>query len=223
MPHAAYPTAADLQAFLRGLSTPLPAGLDLAALEEKVADAVAEWEERTGWRPYLAPSAPVTLLYDPPSPTAGAAFATGWRGGRILELKTGLLSLTSLTVTDTAYTLGQDFWLRPNNAAPRGLPYTEIEFLGPVFGLPQSVAVGGVFGCVAQLPDTTWRRIIERAASLSVPELSVAISGGVAQVRTENTLVQFAGSGVPGPLAREQAAWDAAFDRAVTRAKRITL
>ena len=228
MPKTAYPTFADVRVFLDTLGVPVPDAL-AGELGEFAADAAAEWESQTGWLPYLAAhdaadaTVPSTRLFDPPGPRAGQGFASGYRGGRLLDLGAGLLSLTGLNVSGTAYSPGLDFWLRPNNAPAQGEPYTEVEFLSPAFGLPQSIAVTGIWGRTLSLEDDVWSRIREYAAALCAPALQGGLSGGVVQVKTQTTQTTFATGGGEMPLMTFAAGWEAKFARTARRKKRVTV
>ena len=261
MPKSAYPADSDLSALLTSTGLTVPASLDL---QEKCDAAVAEWETRTGWLPYLAASGAdgqptvSTRLFDPAQP-AGRGDS---RSGRSLFLGAGLLSLVSLAVGVTpgpngvygvvpdstgAYTppdaAGSDtpgasgtglssgtvlvpnlnFFLRPQNAATRSLPVTEIEFLAPPRGVPQSIAITGVWGRVLLLEDNVWQAVMQRAASLSAPELSLSLSGGYFERKIGDSLKRFGGSDDSGPLAQQITLWDNNFNSAVKNKKRITV
>ena len=232
MPHAAYPAAADLTAFLAGTGLDVPDSLDL---QDKCDEAAAEWESRVGWFPYLATDtteAPSTRLFDPPGPAAASGRPSGVRGGKILCLEGGLLSLTSLSVgvvpdgsgdydgapgtQGSLLTNNLNFFLRPQNAAARGLAWTEVEFLCPIRGVPQSVAVAGVWGRVTEIGDDVWNAVRQYAAFLAVPELQIAISSGLVKIDD----AQYA-SGADMPLPTLAALWEKKFLTAARRKKRI--
>ena len=235
--YPAYPAGTDLAAFLAATGLAVPPAISLQA---KCDAAVAEWEERTGWRPYLTadtPQSPSTRLFDPPGPAASSGRASAGRGGRILYFQGGLISLNSLSVgvvpdqtgayggpgaQGTALVSNLNFYLRPQNAPARGLAYTEAEFIYPVAGVPQSVAIVGVWGRVAALPGDVWQGVLERAAALCAAELSLSISGGYFERRVGDSLKRFAGGkSDAGPLAQQVALWDDTFERAVRTKRRI--
>lgn len=219
MPYPTYPLADDLQAFLGTPGLDIPPTLDLAS---KVESAIDEWEERTGWGPYLSTGQPEMRLFDPPCHS------------KSLYLQSGLLSLTSLKVgvvprADGSYAPGsgtllinnRNFYAHPKNAAVRGLVATEIEFLSPVRGVPQSIAITGVWGRVLQVPGDVWQAVLQKAAALCAPELAVGISGGVYERREGDEMVRFGGSADGGPLAQQIALWESNFDRLAGRKKRL--
>ena len=219
MPKNAYPMDSDLMAFLAGTGLSVPPSLDL---QGKCDAAAAEWEQRTGWLPYLAEAdasgQPVvsTRLFDPP---CSAGRGPGSRSGRSLFLGAGLLSLASLAVgvvpdaggnyapgafgnyapgafgnyapgasgtglsSGTTLVPNLNFYLRPQNAAARGLPVTEIEFLAPARGLPQSVAVTGVWGRTLALEDDVWQAVLQKAALECLPELGISVTGGLVKIQ----------------------------------------
>src|SRR5216117_4162110 len=93
----AYPGPADVELLIRSLGLfdddALATALGLIDLDTLAAAASRQWEEETGWIPFLADSEDVTRRYDPQGPN--------WRpwiqgGGYPLDLGVGLVSLTSL-------------------------------------------------------------------------------------------------------------------------------
>ena len=232
--YTTYPTDADLEAFLSNLSLPVPPGLDL---EAKIAAAIADWETATGWRPYLAardadgnPLA-TTRLFDPPG-SSGAGRSSPGRGARCLYLRAGLLSLTSLAVgvvpdptgnyTDgigtagTLLTQNLNFYLRPQDAGYRGEGFTEVEFLSPIRGVPQSVAVTGVWGRTLTLPGDVREAILQMAAMQCVPEMQMALSNGLVKIDD----VQFV-TGDSSPLFVIAEQWKASSRSLIQRKKRM--
>src|SRR5580704_1881625 len=94
MPRTAYPTDSDVAAL--AASVPLPSGYTFTGMG---AAASAEWERRTGYRPFLGSGVDSTRLFDPPGPnrrTLSGYSLLG--GGRILDLESGIYGLTSLSI-----------------------------------------------------------------------------------------------------------------------------
>jgi hypothetical protein len=212
----AYPTAADLEAYLVTLGL-YPAGaaeLDALDLEGKAAAAVVEWETRTGYRPFLANGSDTTRVYDPPP-------------GRFLELGTGLLSVSALyTAVTTAspgavQTEGTDFWLERATAAYDGAPFEVITFAGCPYGERRSIAITGLWGYSATVPDDAWQAILARGAWLCAPQAAMVMGGGAEAVRVLSSEVRYPSAATGGPLAAQQKAWSAMFEAAVRRYRRV--
>lgn len=167
MSHAAYPGVGELTARLRGyapITDAMLRGVDLGA---KIAQAIGEFETRTG-RKWVPASA--TRTYDAPPHMSP-----------YLDLRADLASLTSVSVGGVSLTLNTDFYLLPENADADGKAWTMIEFVNPVATLFQSkraISIVGTWGAPS-LPDQAWSAIISRAAALCRPEVATAITGGL--------------------------------------------
>ncbi len=236
-----YPTAADLQIFLVGsglLSNPptaaQQAGIDL---DSAIYTAIAEWERRTKWMPFL--SATQTRTYTPEGPYTGplATFAglgslslLSRGGSNFLFLKGGILGVTSVTMnktgTDpgTVLTANSDYWLRPNNAPFSRRPFTHIEFGANQWGAPQSIEVIGIFGFCPSVAVTgyanlgmeeeVWRTILKMAAADLASNLAVLKTGGVTEFRQENVTRKYAGVHAYSGIAQM---WTADVEKTVRR------
>lgn len=220
MTHAAYPAEDDLAALIESAGLTVPPLLDL---QSKLDGAVAEWEARTGWQPYLSTGESERRLFDPPA------------AGRSLYLQGGLLSLTSLAVgvvpdptgaygavSGSVLVNNLNFYLRPQNAIARGLAITEVEFLSRVRGVPQSVAITGVWGRVLAVPGDVWQTLLKMAALSCAPELALSISRGLAEVREGDEMRRFASSGV-SPLSAERDRWEKEIKKMVSDKKRVVV
>lgn len=170
MARSAYPTDSDVAAL--AASVPLPSGFAFTGMAEAAVD---EWERRTGYRPFLGSGTVETRMYDPPGPnrrTLSGYSLLG--GGRLLDLGSGLYGLTSVSIgvgpdaPGTPLTLGTDLWLEPLNADLIGVPWQRIRFRAPVFGLESSVAVAGLFGYGATIPEDAWQAIARLGCALGL-------------------------------------------------------
>ena len=216
-----YPTADDLEAYLLtlGIYPSDPPRAELAALDlpGKAAAAVAEWETRTGYKPFLANGSDTTRIYDPPG------------HGRYLELGTGLLSVSALFTGVTAETPGTervegtDFWLEAVEAAYEGGPYEVITFPGGWGGPRRSIAITGRWGYASTVPDDAWQAILMRGAALCAPQLSLVLGGGAESVRVLSSEVRYPSAAQGGPLASQAAGWQSLFDAAVRRYRRVEI
>ena len=216
---ASYPVDSDLVALFDSCQIVDTGGVAFGKinLAAKLGAAITWWEKATGWRPYLVPvdqgtGDPVitTRLFDIP------------HASRILELRAGLLSVTSLTIFDLPYDQDTDFFLEPANAASEVEPYTHIRFLGRLHSrLPNAIAITGVWGNCASCPFDAWEAILENAALRCVPELALGISKGLYERRAGDELERFAGSG-QSPLSAEAALWKDYSETTAHSKKRIT-
>jgi len=188
MPRTAYPTDSDVAAL--AASVPLPSGFAFTGM---AAAAAAEWERRTGYRPFLGSGSGSTRVYDPPGPnrrTLSGYSLLG--GGRILDLESGLYGLTSLSIgvgpsaPGTALTLGTDFWLEPLNADQIGVPWQRVRFRAPIFGLESSVAVTGLFGYGSSVPEDAWQAIARLGCALGLEALVEGLRLGAVKWAEEN-------------------------------------
>lgn len=231
---ADYPTAGNLEDYIRSLGVLNPATATDAIyamnLNAKVAAVKADWEGRTGWRPYVGETQ--TRYYDPPGPNR-SGFLRG--GGRVLVLDAGLLSVTNLRTgyaaqdgesSGTVLTLGTDFWLADSageyNAAAQGLPWECIEFPVPQVGAPRSIRIEGLWGRTTTLEDDTWQVLLKQGAYLCYQELSLQISRGLYSIRDLNSEVRYGGGGVT-TLSAEVRAWANDYEQQVQLNTRVVI
>ena len=145
-----YPTEADVQAFLvnAGVTATPPEGLQMY-----IDSAVEEWENNTGYTPFLADPSDSEVSFDGPAPL------------RYLELKGAFASITSLyygvtsTYAGTLGTVNSDYFTDTYLGAIIG-----IEFTGMISG-QRSVKITGKKGFCTELPAKVYRAIIEKAAA----------------------------------------------------------
>jgi hypothetical protein len=196
----AYPTGAsgDLMRFLvgAGMIDDPPSGIQTYIdLDSKVADARAKWENTTGYKPFLG--ATQTRYFDPPGPHSSRSYSQLKGGRSVLWLDTGLVSVTSVTVDTVAYTQTapgsstlNDYWLEPANAPDDGRPYEQINFWGPVYGLPNSVVVVGTWGFGAAIPDDAFQGMLNDAAA-ECTELPGLVSRGLVNWKRDSITQTF--------------------------------
>lgn len=187
MGQAAWPVNSDVQARLTasGLTTTV----NTARLDIMIAAAVGWWERETGYLPFKA--ATQTRTYDPPGSVSGAYAATKG-GGKVLRLDCGIVSLTSLSISTVTKTINSDFWLKPANANDAGKPYEWIEFLGPVYGLPDAISIVGSWGYASTIPELAWQSVLDLAAgAYAVPELAQALAGGALSAKLGDEAISY--------------------------------
>lgn len=238
-----YPCGQDVQNILINTGITLTTGLDY---DEAAKAAIAEFENRTGWYPFLA-GPPSTRFFDPPrmGPSAGRTEAD--RGGKELILGVGLLDLpddgvrigvvpntaeeigiaegitSTLGSAGTVLTRDIQYYLLPHNADQMGLPWTKIYFMTPVRGVRKSIQItNGVWGYTRKLPANVWRAIAQKGAAILAPEISLSISQGLASIKTESFGVQFSGGAQAQPLLAQAKAWNVAFNAQIRQYMRVT-
>lgn len=205
-----YPVGADLLDRIEALGILAGGAAVTLGLDDRIASAIADWETDTGHAPFLSASADSTRAFDPP------------RNSCRLELDTGLASLTSVSVSGSALTLGTGFETYPANAAAKGQPITAIEFGYPLSGLARSVSIVGKWGYATSLPAAAREAILTRAMILCHPDLALGISRGLYSIQDETFSIRYGGGGVT-PLSAELLAWQATYKSAVLRCRRFVI
>lgn len=177
------PTAADIENLLRGAEYwPEPPALQSAAelqADINIEAAVVDFEERTGWYPFVASQAPEAA-------TEVRYFDEISNMG-VLELNAGLLELSSLNVgAGSSYTVGSNVWLMPANNGARRRGYTQLQFFNSNIGTlwrvrPNRIAVAGLWGCYKEWPADAWAAVLYRAAihtltAIQTPQVAISRS-----------------------------------------------
>jgi hypothetical protein len=175
-----WPDATELQNYLTAaglMATPATAMQGMLDLEDAIAAAIEQWDDATGYDPYLSTGVEEIRAFRSPAP------------GNILELRSGLLMLTELRVDVTAtvgsgtvYTNGTHFRLLPRDASQKVKPYTQVEFLwspgSPGWG---EIAIEGLWGYTTDgyLHSTSRRGVLAMAALELLPQINQAVGQGL--------------------------------------------
>jgi len=241
MPRAAMPGEADLEILIRSLNLfdtdALSDVLELLDLETFAAAAVRQWEEETGWIPFLAETTPAldggvdeTRYFDPPGPNTRGQFIGG---GTDLRLDCGLVVLEDVDIgwspstPGTPQFAGTDFRLWPYNADPLDRPWTELRFKVRQWGQPQSIRLVGRFGYSATVPDNAWLAILHYAVILALPEIASNITGGVLEFQEAGVTERYGAGFLSGSGAENDpstgGAWGREWRRTVNLYKRIVV
>lgn len=197
-PYGAYPTAADLQAFLEDAGFTLSAGV-IAQLDASVRAGIRDLEKATD-RIFLAAAA--TRRFNPPT------------NSQHLLLDQDLASLTSLSYGPATGTVvfvnGTDFTLEPWDAPARLLPYDTVVFAdGHRWSYPLpidqrgSIYIVGAWGYGVTIPENAWLAMLARGAWLSAPLLAQGLNDGVVEVQQKDTRTKWADD----PLAAQKLVW----------------
>lgn len=232
MPETSWPTANDLSSFLlyeSGLNLKIKNERDMRFGEE-IDAAIERFKRASGFYPFLAEQS--VRMYSPPGPNAlgmtanpfGMGYGLPYVGGsRTLALDAGIVTLTSLNIGVSAgggghvLAAGTDFYLRPSNAPAMGLPYTSIEFRGPLSGLPSSIRIDALWGFATTINAMYRRAILADAAAAYAPQLAISKSG---------FLTSWSESGVTetfdkNPFAPHIATWQGQMTRALAGLRRL--
>lgn len=175
MSRTAYAQPGDLQALLETCGVYDEAwNLDLAGALNKATD---DLQQDSGYKPFKAArDAQGNLIeterkFTPDGPTV-RSYTALVGGSRVLFLGTGLLSLSQLTIDGTEFTQDVHFWLEPESAIEEGEPFTRIRFdYGPRCKR-QGIAITGVWGFCAELPETVYQGHLAKAALHLAPVIS---------------------------------------------------
>ncbi len=191
-----YPTALSVEVSLRSSKFwPSDENAQMLAQSQAqigAAGAVAEWEKRTGWKPFLMP---------PNAPIQARPFNRTDLDG-ILDLRAAAQELTSIGYGVRELVAGKDYFLLAS-ADPDDLayepPYTAIRFVRPLphSSLPGQIMVSGRWGFCSELPDDVYNTILSAAklvALTSVENLqniaSLSIDGFSKAFDTVGTITQ---------------------------------
>jgi hypothetical protein len=149
--HPAYPIGTDLRSIL--IAAGLPASVvDAQDLDAACLAACEQWEQDSRYTPFLQTSATNTARsYDPPN-------------GKMMQLSRGLIALESVEADGVELVSGEDYRLRPLNAAADGRPYLAIEFLRRISAQPGGIEISGVWGYGTELSAVVWKALLASAA-----------------------------------------------------------
>ena len=200
---AGYPDGTALQDFLQpvadALRVTLPAGIKY---QSRIDSAKQKFEGVIGRR-ILATTQ--TRSFDPPiSPRL------------LLDLRTDLLSVSSLTIQGVAQVAATDYWLEPFDAPQDGKPYRRVEFAVARWGwagppitaaLRRCIVITGSWGYSATVPDQVYDAILAQGAIDCYPELALAVSRGLQMKREGDVEAMYARGKGNGPLFEEMSAW----------------
>jgi hypothetical protein len=185
--YALPPTGDDIGALLES------AGISKCGLglEEYALEALAIWENETGYKPFFK-GASTSYFYDPPGPNQKGQN----RGGaRRMPLKRGFTAVTAVALyitpadaVGTVQTAGTDYRLIPYNAIADNQPFTAIEFTFPVWGQPASVKVTGPPGYAEVAPADAWYGILKIGAGLAATAIREGLSQGVVEWKEDDVM-----------------------------------
>lgn len=165
--YSAYPTAEQVvQGLVGGGYWPDDADQRAAGVVQATAAraaAIREFEERTGWYPFLADA----------EAADEERFFDATDGFGYLDLGAGLLELASAGVQGRDFVVGSDLWLRPSNAPAQRRPYSQIQFVNSVqggapFPQPNVIRITGLWGRVREVPPDVWYAVLRYAMVMTM-------------------------------------------------------
>lgn len=199
----AYPTAADLQAFLEaaGLTT---TGLDLATA---VQAGRQRFERETGRRMLAVTQ---TRTFDPPTNPTGT-----------LNLRADLVLASSVSVAGVALA-ATEYQFLPHNAVTDGQPFTMIRFQRRWYGPLEwsqlgTVSITGSWGFAAAIPDDAWTAMLQAAALDRLPQIGTALSEGLISWKEADVEERYGDN----PLSGLSAEWKSGYAAAATRYRKV--
>ena len=170
----AYPTATELQNFLKGaglITDPSASPDSLIDYTGAVNAAQAEWEALVKWFPFVSSGSATTRYFDHPLPNG--------RDYPLLDLAGGLTSITSVVVSGATLVENTDFGALPENASAQGLPVKQLEFYRSYYSsTPRCVAVTGKWGRCDTLPADVKSAVLAGAAAVVMAQCALKVSGG---------------------------------------------
>lgn len=208
----AYPTGYELRAFLISNGLIAPNANESLDCDSLIQAAVAQWEGDTGWYPFLGDSETIsTRYYDVPD-------------GRLLELESGLLFLSGVSIGGSLLGIGDDsplFSLFPANT--NGKPHTAIKFEYSLCSHDypsRSIAVQGSWGYTFTLQADVKNAILSLAAMNAATFLSTA-TGSITQIKQDDVQISYASTTSGNAhYSAVQLQYKAVYDLAVVRYKK---
>ena len=170
------PSAEELGKFLKVAGVCIDS---ISSLSGFIKNAIACFEKRTGWRPFLASNSFEKRCFKAPKCLSFGHFSSI----PLLEFDGGLAvfrSICSRGRLSSEYLLSEsDFLLMPLDAPKRGRPYEWIEFSKQSISGADFIEIDGRWGYSESFPDDVWHCILKLAAISVVIMDGHAFSGGV--------------------------------------------
>lgn len=144
MPFMQWPQASDVQDLLSsGGWESVPSSLDIDSV---ILGVVDEFENQTGWLPFLANSLDSDLKFDLQSTR--------------LDLPVPCVEISQISSDGNVLVEGQDYWMSGLNGQIRWIRFAFV----PV-ALPYSLVVTGRPGFGDEIPDRVWQAVLKESAA----------------------------------------------------------
>lgn len=135
---AGWPSSSDLSNALAGAGIAVPASA--SALTSALSDAIAAWEDASGWYPFAAAEGATAVESALSWPSDSSA--------SVIEFGGGVLTSTAPVIKLAGSTLvaGTDYELRPTDAPRKVRPYTYLKLLNRRVSGYHPLTVTGIWG-----------------------------------------------------------------------------
>lgn len=190
--------------------------IDGALLQAQIniAGAVAQFERRTGWHPFVSSGVISEIRRFSATDPYG-----------VLDLRGGLLTLTSLTIGGSARTINENVWALPANASNITEPYTQLQIYGSYGHLngyvkPNQIVVTGEWGRFRLWPADAWQAVLREAALQTLTTTNQEQDMGSISEDGFSESYDLVGPIDPKTIAKM---WPDEFEKAVQRFRRIVV
>lgn len=213
-----YPTTEDIEVLMKSVGAwPSDTTAQAFATEQAsicVAGSIKEWERRTGWIPFKKQSTDTTREYTQTDPYG------------YLDLKAGILSVTSVVVGTETYTVNDDFKLMRLNSAQAEYPFDGIRFRNPINAYntypvwETEIEVTGKWGFSEEIPADAWKAILRQAGVDTLSQLEN--QQDIASISQDGFTKAF---DVVGVITQKDllTEWNKIFDKIVGLYRRVTV
>lgn len=201
-----YPTTAEVQAKCTALGFTAPSDA------ESILNAVvADFENMTGYRPFLADAGDTTWTFDPPYKAKDLT----------LELGGAFISITTVSIGEVELTT-DDYDLMPLNAGDESMGYEELRFRNHPGDVKASVEIVGRRGLYTSIPYDVFQALLDEAAGRCQVATSASGSADIQSVKQGAMSVTY---GAPDSMGRTGFAKTAAakFDATIRKYRRMVI
>ena len=223
MPRSAPPADSDILSFIENAGVSIPAGM---AVEGYAAAGLAEFERLTNRTPFLASDVDSTRYFDPPGAPASGQNQFYRGGEKMLELGTGLVSVTSIALGVTAdnpsgqtMDLSRQLALKPLNAPANGWPYSIVEFFFPVYGATGSIKITGKWGYCSELPEDAYQAILRLGAWMAMQDLAESRRSRPTSIKDDEVTIAYDAK----TISEAGSSWRSFADRVIERYRMVAI
>lgn len=223
MPQPAYPTAAEVQAFLVAGGVTVSSAL-LAQLPVMALAAIQSFESETDRKPLLAAAG--TRRFDPPDTRDGSLYLEADLAAAPTSVSYQPAGQPATALVATTVDVLGDYDVEPFNASAKGEPFTKLVFRRWRYGggwcgdaYRGSLYVTGLWGYGVQIPDDAWKAILRLAACEALTVLALD-SGGVSSLKMETFETRYPAG---GQYAGDYGRWMGEAQKVMNRYQRASL
>lgn len=214
-----YPDGDDLRNFL-DFSNLYDPTVQSQSMLIPIRAAAKRWEKRTGYTPFLADGPADVRTFHPPGNLQNSTSRRFRGGGTLLQLEAGLVGRPDFVSIDGIPLDDADWWPEPISAIEKNQPFTTIDFAYPIWGVPGSVCILGVWGYATTVPSDAWYAILLSGAAIAM--YSIANDPDVAAVSEDGFTQQFDPVGALVPAIRAQS-WEKFYNATLNDFRLVTM